>query len=168
VLARLRTEEGFGMIELVMAMLMLTIGILGILAAFTSGSVAIRRASRVATASALADAQMELYRALRYGSIALDSASVSSANGIPLYSSDSAWSSSQVTTSCPTLPPECKASQSLTGADGGTYRVDTYITYHTPTSGRQGKLVTIVVRELSVSPSSTRARVSSTFDLATG
>lgn len=167
-LTRLQKDDGFGLVELVMAMLLLSVGILAILAAFTSSSVGIRRASRVATASALADAQMELYRALRYSAIALDSASVSSANGTPAYSSDPAWSSTQVTMTCPTLPTECRASQSVTGADSGTYRVDTYITYQTPASGRQGKLVTVVVREGSGTSWLTRARVSTTFDELTG
>ena len=165
--ARLREIEGFGLIELLMAMLMLNIGILAIVAAFSSSSIAIRRASRISTAAALADTQMERYRALTYGAIALDSGSLSAANAIPSYASDTAWSSSQVSTSCATLTIECRASQSLTGADSGTYRVDTYITYQTPTSGRQGKLVTIVVRDTG-DASRTLVRESSTFDQATG
>jgi hypothetical protein len=44
--------------------------------------------------------------------------------------------------------------------------VDTYVTYHTPASGRQGKLVTIVVRDTG-NASRTLVRVSSTFDQAT-
>ena len=149
-------------------MLMLNIGILAIVAAFSSSSLAIKRASRMSTAAALADKQMERYRALTYSAITLDSASVTSANGLPSYASDSAWSSSQVTTTCTTpVPFECAASQNLTGADSGTYRVDTYITYQTPPSGRQGKLVTIVVRDTG-NGSRALVRVSSTFDQATG
>jgi type II secretory pathway pseudopilin PulG len=133
--ARLGKEEGFGLVELLMAILMLNIGILAIVAAFSSSSIALRRASRVATASALADAQMELYRALKYDSI------------------------------CPSLPAvECDTSQSLAGADSRTYGVDTYISQNTPTN----KLVTIVVREVSVNPPQTLVRVSSTFDEVSG
>ena len=72
-LLRARKQDGFGLIELLMAMTILNIGLLAIVAAFNSGAVAIRRASRISTASALADSQMELYRALTYTSIALDS-----------------------------------------------------------------------------------------------
>lgn len=150
-----------------MAMLLLTIGILAMVAAFTSTSVAVRRASRLSTASALADAQMELYRALKYSSIALNTASVTVANADSTYSSDAAWSASQVTFVCAPLVTQCNPMQSLTGADSGTYRVDTYIKYATPASGRQGKLVTIVVRDTGNS-SRTLVRVSSTFDEATG
>jgi type II secretory pathway pseudopilin PulG len=155
------------MIELLMAMLILSIGLLALVAAFSSSSVAIRRASRISTASALADAQMELYRALTYNVVVLDAASVTTANGDSAYAGDPAWSASQVTTTCSPVVTECKPIQTLTGADSGTYRVDTYIKYQTPTNGRQGKLVTIVVRDVA-NASRTLVRVASTFDQATG
>ena len=69
---RLRSEAGFGLIELLMAMVMLNIGILAIVAAFNSGMFALKRASKISTASAIADSQMELYRAITYSAIALD------------------------------------------------------------------------------------------------
>ena len=75
---RLRSERGFGLIELLMAMVMLNIGILAIVAAFQSGMIALNRASKISTASALADSQMELYRAITYSAISLDSTSLSS------------------------------------------------------------------------------------------
>ena len=59
---RLRSERGFGLIELLMAMVMLNIGVLAIVAAFNSGMFALNRASQISTASALADSQMELPR----------------------------------------------------------------------------------------------------------
>src|SRR5213080_4758782 len=75
---RLRSEAGFGLIELLMAMVILNIGILAIVAAFSSSQIALNRASKVSTASALADTQMELYRAIKYDSIALDSTALGS------------------------------------------------------------------------------------------
>src|SRR3954447_17701194 len=75
---RLRSDAGFGLIELLMAMVMLNIGILAVVAAFNAGIVTINRASKVTTASALADQQLERYRALTYAAIALDATSVSS------------------------------------------------------------------------------------------
>jgi type II secretory pathway pseudopilin PulG len=160
-----------------MAMTILNIGILAIIASFTSGSVAIRRASRISTATALADAQMELYRGLSYNSIALDTTSVSSAPGAAStdYKCDSAVGSptppcatpTEVTTTCTTpLPNECKASRSATGPDHGTYVVDTYILWNTPANGRALKLVTVVVRDSATKQ--VYAREASTFDQATG
>src|SRR4249920_2027066 len=63
---RLRAQSGFGLIELLMAMVMLNIGLLAVVAAFTSGIWGLARAGRVSTAAALADQQMEIYRGLAY------------------------------------------------------------------------------------------------------
>jgi Tfp pilus assembly protein PilV len=57
---RARDESGFGMLELLMAMVMLNVGILAVVGAFSSGNVALARASRISTAAALANKQMEV------------------------------------------------------------------------------------------------------------
>ena len=75
-LKRLRSEGGFGLIELLLAMVMLNIGLLAVVAAFSSGIVSLNRASRITTASVIADQQMELYRALTYAAIRLDTTAV--------------------------------------------------------------------------------------------
>ena len=167
---RLRSEEGFGLLELLMSMTMLNIGILALVAAFNSGAIALQRASRISTAASLADTQMERYRAITYAAIALDNTSVSNTDS--LYRSDPALGGSisndvTTTTGCTSpLPNECIPSRSTSGADHRTYRVDTYITYTTPTNGRQEKLVTVVVRDGRTN--STLAREQSTFDASTG
>ena len=61
----------------------------------------------------------------------------------------------------------CNASRTLTGPDHWTYRVDTYIVYFTPTSGRQAKKVTVVVRDGKNLTNPVLARVTTAFDLAT-
>ena len=173
--ARLRTEHGFGLIELLMAMVMLNIGILAVVASFNTGMFALNRASRISTASALADQQMELYRALTYNAIALDATSLGSVDNT--YKCDSALGAScpnsasgETTTSCSgsPLPNECLPSRTANGADRKQYRVDTYITTTTPTGGRALKLVTVVVRDGSKLSARPLARVASTFDQSTG
>jgi Tfp pilus assembly protein PilV len=67
--ARLREDRGVGLIELLIALLVLNVGIFATFAALTSGAVALRHASHVSTATALADQKMEVYRDLAYGSI---------------------------------------------------------------------------------------------------
>lgn len=69
-------EAGFGLIELLIAMVVLNVGLLAIVAAFSSGAVGINRAGKIATASALADAQMEQYRTMPYYEIGLDTSAV--------------------------------------------------------------------------------------------
>jgi Tfp pilus assembly protein PilV len=68
--AKLRNEEGLGLIELLIALLVLNLGIFATLGAFTSGAVAIRNASRVSTAAALADKNMESLRDNTFANIA--------------------------------------------------------------------------------------------------
>jgi type II secretory pathway pseudopilin PulG len=74
-ISRLKSDDGgFGLIELVIAMAVLNIGLLAIVAAFSSGAVALKRSGNVATAATLANQQLEIYRALPYGAIGLDTA----------------------------------------------------------------------------------------------
>jgi type II secretory pathway pseudopilin PulG len=170
---RLRSDQGFGLIELLMATVMLNIGILAIVAAFNSGMFALNRASRISTGAALADAQMELYRGLTYGAIALDSTTLGTVDNT--YKCDSALGAScptsgEVTATCSGSPVanECNPSRAVTGADRKKYRVDTYITTTTPTGGRALKLVTVVIRDANKLSARPFAREASTFDQSTG
>ena len=67
--ARLRGEEGFGLIELLIAMPCWRSASWRSSPAFSSGIVALNSASRTGTAGTLADRQMEAYRALRTANI---------------------------------------------------------------------------------------------------
>ena len=67
--AKLRGEEGLGLVELLIALLVLNVGIFATLGAFTSAATAINRASNVSTASAISDKQMETYRDTAYANI---------------------------------------------------------------------------------------------------
>ena len=176
--ARARGSDGFGLVELVISMTMLNIGILAIVAAFNSGALALKRAGAVSTAAVVGDKQMELYRAIKYTEIALDSTEVAAANTDTVYQCDSANmidpngscgganQPAPITKTCATMTPQCDPRQTVTGPDQRQYLVDTYITTQIPATGRAVKLVTIVVRK----PSEPRAlaRVSSTFDESSG
>jgi Tfp pilus assembly protein PilV len=190
---RAREESGFGLIELVIAMFMLNIGILALVAAFNSGAVALRRASHISTAASLADTQMELYRALTYAQIGLDTTSVGSVDNT--YKCDIALIPSSGTNACPNTVTTCSvsatcadwtvavkasactnneclptrtinASSSPASPDHYPYRIDSYIRYKTPTNGRQLKEITVVVRDGN-NNAVTFARQTSTFDPST-
>jgi len=171
-----KDEAGFGIIELVIAMILLSVGILALASAFTSGSVALRRASRTATATVLADAQLERYRAIRNCAIYLDPTTVPAAGS----SYWTGFAGALVTTrgaSCPdVVPPEAvTARRDLLGGqtpDGHRYRVDTYISEGAPTStplplSQSVKTVTVVVRDWNYLTRSL-VRQTSTFHIATG
>ena len=151
-----------------MALTILNVGILAIVASFNSGMLALRRAATVSTAASLADAQMELYRALKYGSIYLDVDTATDS----IYQADSALQGTpaptKVLADCgvPPLANECNPSRTAVGADGKTYRVDSFVVYHTPLNGRVLKKVTVVVR--SANGATAYVRIASTFDASTG
>jgi type II secretory pathway pseudopilin PulG len=165
---RLRSEGGFGLVELLLAMVILNIGLLAVVAAFSSGIISLNRASRVTTAAVLADQQMELYRALTYASIRLDTTAVGATDqkykDDPLLGGSTA---SLITATCAGPPDECNPSRVATGADKKSYRVDTYIQQMTPSGGRPLKRVTIVIRD-SANLAVTFVRQASTFDQSTG
>lgn len=174
VVRRLRSESGFGMIELLFAIVLLNVGILTIIAAFSSTSFTLGRAAAVSSATALADKQMESYRARPNCAIYLSSSSFTSAQSNTTYTGDVAYSSSEFTDSTTPqspIPSTCtsgvpstltSATQTLQGPDGRNLRVDTYITQIQPTNGGYTKQVVVVVRN----PTTllTYVREASTFD----
>ena len=167
---RLRSEGGFGLIELLMAMVMLNVGILAIVASYNAGIVSLNRSSRLSTASTLADAQMELYRALTWSAIALDPSTIPSTAP---YTTDAAYSATQVTGTCGGANQR-NASRVVTGPDHKPYRVDSYVVLSTastnpptPANGRALRIVTVVVRDGKNLNGRPLARLAATFDAST-
>ncbi|MFL5917626.1 MAG: hypothetical protein ACJ74L_01020 [Gaiellaceae bacterium] len=176
---RARDEGGFGLLELLMAMVMLNVGILAIVAAFSSGNAALARASRVSTAAALADKQIESYRGLIYDNITFVTSEWNAAIADSTYTADTAYQQNMASpvapkalvgtvTTCPSGVPStsCDPSYTTTGPDHRSYRVDTYLYFDEPSAGGQLKSITVVVRG-STSLLRSYARVSSTFDSST-
>ena len=246
------------MIELLAAMTVMLVGIFAVFGLFQAGIVQIRRASTVTTAAAVADSEMEKFRAIKYEAIGLTNTTVdtvvagsygSTYTGQSFYKTDTAASttlSAAITTTSQTTVPvqatitgfpssgpflvkidseymlintrssstwtlyqssdrgllgstaathaagatvywiqrvnvaTCGSSpcttavptKTVTGADGRSYKVDTYITWKQitnsgSTAGRLVKLVSIVVRE-NASPYRAWAKVSASFDEGTG
>jgi prepilin-type N-terminal cleavage/methylation domain-containing protein len=184
VCGRARGNAGFGMIELLSAMTVLSIGILAVFAMFHGGAVQIKRASNVTTAAALADSEMEGYRAIKYSYIGLTAAAVTATDST--YKSSTASYGAYLAASSPinqvnsmVILDACGVSpctnsvpsKTVTGADGKSYRVDTYITWQATSTaagvaGRNVKLVTVIVRDPTTG--SVYARISSSFDETTG
>jgi prepilin-type N-terminal cleavage/methylation domain-containing protein len=155
--ARLRAEEGFGLVELLVAMTILSIGIFALVAGFSSGFGAINRASKTSVAGALADQRMEALRRGAYDAITAPAATtdpaISSAE-FPVTGTDGRtyWVGRDVT-----LANVCgngKLLATCTSTDGGTV-------------GRPVKSVTLTVRAGS-STGDLLIRESSTFDQSTG
>jgi len=67
-----REESGFGLLELLIAMVVLNIGLFALIGAFNAGTVAVSRGRAVTSATIVADKQMETYRSLQNCAIWLD------------------------------------------------------------------------------------------------
>ena len=150
------------LVELLIAMIVLTIGILALVAAYSSGYVALNRATRVSSATLVADSQMERIRALQYSAIQLNTSCGASCTEDATFTGDTAYSSTAQVSGCTTTDATCLPTQTKTGADGKSYRLDTYIEYScvsgtfvSATSCGSGnpypvKRVTLVVRNSSL------------------
>ena len=126
----MRSEQGFTLIELLIAMVVLTIGILALIAAYSSGYVALNRATRVSSARLIADQQMERFRAVQYSAVQLNTTCGASCTEDATFTGDPAYSSAAQVTGCTTTDSTCLPTQTKTGPDGKSYRLDTYITYN--------------------------------------
>jgi Tfp pilus assembly protein PilV len=161
VTAHLEDQKGFALVEMLVAIVVINVGLLAILLALNSGMVALRHSAETSTASAVADQQLERFRAREFRAIFLDTTSLAATDST--YLADSAYSPSQVSGACTPLVAACMPSQVVTGPDGRSYRVDTYIVSIVPAGGAPVKQVTVVVRKPG-SPA-TLARVVSTAGL---
>ena len=154
VLDRLRGERGFGLIELLVAMTVLSVALFALLGTFTNGYRLLTRASTKGAASVLADSGMEAFRGKAYDDII-----------------------------CPVAAPPITCSSQATsrlGPDGRTYTVTTVVEMVTATNtdgvtcssptwqppcSRRVKVVTVTVADAN---GRLWASQRSTFDLLTG
>jgi len=83
---------------------------LAILLALQSGMITLRTSAERSTASAVADRQIERYRALAFAAIYLDPTLVGATDST--YQTDTAYSASQVTQTCTPLSAACTPSPS--------------------------------------------------------
>ncbi|HVC86123.1 MAG TPA: hypothetical protein VNC40_01705 [Gaiellaceae bacterium] len=186
--------DGFGLIELLIAMVVLQVALLALVGVFGAGAAAIGRASHVNTAAVLADQQMELYRTMPYDAIGLDTGSAPTSG---TYVGDTSVCTSGQSPVCSNIAPTnnsgggawscttstsvplyftangvnpCVAHRTVSGSgspDGHTYAVDTYIKWATGASGqRPTKQVSVVVRDKT--SATELAKEVTTFDCSTG
>jgi type II secretory pathway pseudopilin PulG len=162
-----RGEDGFGMVELLIAMTMLSVAIGALITTFAASAVSLRRAGQKGTALTLADTQMERYRTRTFTSIRVDGTLIpttgtyvtaNSADSTIPASTNQALAGQNGDDACATTdePPACLPVQTVTGPDSHAYRIDTYVNYvnndstlsvRTPASGLTLKRVTVVVRD---------------------
>jgi Tfp pilus assembly protein PilE len=180
-LRRLRSEDGFGIIELSVAIVMLNVGILALVAAFNSGAVTLARSSKIANATVIADKILEQFRGYRNCQIFLNVTTTDSTylndTALPTHTASSEMTGSPSTsnptasTTYPPIPAPCgtnsyaATTSAYVGPDGRKYRVDVYILpVKLQTSAGYQKQVTVVVRDASLTSTPVLARETSTYD----
>ena len=164
-------ENGFLMIELVAAMLILTVALLALIGAYSLGYFAIGASAKTSSAGLLANNQLELYATVPYASIGLDATTLASTKSSDAtYSTDLAAlpvSGTDVSISGCGSSARCAPVQTLTGPDNKSYKVETFIRLlaNPSITSRYEKVVTVVVRAASVSGSPKVVTMQSAFDV---
>jgi prepilin-type N-terminal cleavage/methylation domain-containing protein len=165
--ARAAGDSGFGLIELVIAMAILSIAVGALMLSYASSAISLRRAGQKGTALTLADTQMERYRTRGFTGIRIDGTLIPvSGTYVSANSTDStippstgqavAGQNGDETCSTSNEPAACLPVRTVNGPDNHPYQIETYVNYvnndstlsiRTPTSGLTLKRVTIVVRD---------------------
>jgi type II secretory pathway pseudopilin PulG len=169
---RAHSEDGFLMIELVAAIMILTVALLALIGAYSLGYFAIGASAKNSSAGLLANNQLELYASLPYASIGLDSTTLTSVKASDAtYSTDESALPSGTTGDVAIVgcgsSAQCSPVQTLTGPDNKSYKVETFIRLiSTRGDGatRSEKLVTVVIRNASVSGSPKVTTLQTGFD----
>src|SRR5690242_12476165 len=82
---RLREESGQGLLELLVALTVLSIAVGSLLTLLAAGAVSLQRSQRSGTALTLAEDQLELYRGVAYPYIRLSATSLAAVSGSSVY-----------------------------------------------------------------------------------
>ena len=165
-----RSEGGFLTIELMAAIVVITIAVLALMAAYSQSFSSINSSAKTSAAGQLAENQLELYASLPYASVALDSATLATTK-----SSDSTYSTdesgltgtgSDATISNCGSSAQCSPVQNLTGSNGKSYKVETFIRLvaNPSVTTWSEKVVTVIVRDNSASGTPKVLSMQTAFD----
>jgi type II secretory pathway pseudopilin PulG len=95
----IRSEEGIGLIELVIALTILIVGVAATLSVFSSSIVGLRHTGQEGTAVSLADRQLETYRSMPFACVPTSLPSSAPTGCLSVSGFPNPYSASQVTTS---------------------------------------------------------------------
>lgn len=162
------------MIELVIAVFILSIALLALMAGYDSAFVSLHSASHKSAASTLADAQLELYNALTYTAVGLDQATLTTTKASDtVYVADENGLDNHATATDATISgcgttsatPQCLPVQTVTGNDRHVYKVETFVRNVTGIiAGRAERIVTVIVRDPGATGAPVLVQMSAGFD----
>lgn len=185
-------QDGFLLVELTAAMVILAIALLALMAGYDSAFVSIRKANQKSAAAALANAQLETYASLPYAQIGLDEATTDAVGDSTNAAYDSLYATNPILASDGSMvngvvepdgtfndikitgcggttppPPSCLPIQTETGSDGRSYRVETFvrdITEQTSNISWTTRNVWVIVRDPSQSGDPELLQLHTAFD----
>ena len=184
-----------GLIELLVAMMIIAIALLALVAGYDSAAVSLHDSARKTTASALANRQMELYDSLPFSSIGLDATTTANVGDPtnPAYDSlyatnsilDGVWDTDPVTGVQTEEPsgtvndvtidgcgstPQCSPIQLVTAPDHHQYRIETFIVDRANNTAIRWteRVVTVIVRDAQVSGDPEILQLTAGFDRGPG
>lgn len=165
-------EHGQGMIEMIMAVVLITVALLALMASYDGAFVSLHKSARTNAAAQLADNQIELYSSLYALSTADPSAQIGLSSSLltTAQTSDTYYHTDEsslipsggtdyTNPSCTTTTAQCKPVQTVTGSDGKSYRMETFtrnvtqaLTCTTTTtvpcsSSTSQRVVTVIIRD---------------------
>jgi Tfp pilus assembly protein PilE len=149
------------MVELIIAMVVLTVGLLALAAAYDAAFFSLHSSARKSAAANLAETQLELYASMQntanttwYTLVGLDTTRLATAKTDANYLADYnalSPSGTDITISGCGSTANCLPLQTLTGSDGRTYKVETFIRSVTqnliPSGTAKEIVVTVIVRD---------------------
>jgi type II secretory pathway pseudopilin PulG len=167
---RLRNSDGFMLVELLVASVVLSMALLALMAVYDSSFMSLHKAAQKTAAATLAQNQLELYSALSYTDVGLDPTSLTTAKANSTYSADenslSPSGGTDVSLSSACSETQCLPIQTLTGNDRRSYTVETFVRDIDDLgySGRPERVVNVIVRDPSTTGTPIVAEQSSAYD----
>ena len=173
---QLRSEAGMGLVELVVAMFVLTVALLALAAGYESAAISVHKADQKTVAAKLAASQIELYQSLKVSSIGLDQTTLTNVQTLGSGSYDSVYVSDEAGLTptgtdhtilgCGTSA-QCSPIQDVTGPENHPYRIETFVR-DVANAGAAGtwkeRFVTVIVRDRGASGNPLLFSETSAFD----
>ena len=173
---KLRDEGGMGLVELLVAMFVLSVALLALAAGYESAAISVHNANNKTVAAKLAASQIELYQSLKVSSIGLDQTTLTNVQTSGSGSYDATYVSDEAALTptgtdhtilgCGTTP-QCLPIQDVTGPENHPYRIETFIRDVTNTGATgtwKERFVTVIVRDRRVSGNPLLFSETSAFD----
>ena len=165
-----------GLVELVVAMFVLTVALLALAAGYESAAISVHNADRKTVAAKLAASQIELYQSLKISSIGLDQTTLTNVQTVGSGSYDSVYVSDEAgltptgtdhtILSCGTSA-QCSPIQDVTGPENHPYRIETFVrdvANAGAASTWNERFVTVIVRDRGASGNPLLFSETSAFD----